>query len=288
MSDTTQIADLSQMNVVITGASTGIGLATAAALAKQKARLFLAGRNAQKHAQAIAKLTSSTGNASIEFIEVDFADLATVKPAAQNFLAKNLPLHVLINNAGLAAAHSLSKQGFELTFAVNHLAPFLFTQLLKPTLDNAKQARVVNVASRASEGINSFSLEHVREVARSRGSLKEYAHSKLANVLFTVEAGRRWAPDGIHSYALHPGVIASDIWRMFPWPLRPLITAFMKSTEQGAIASVRCATDPALAEHNGRYYGEDGNERRANPLSSDRALAELLWTKSDEWVRPFA
>ncbi len=279
--------DLIGKNVFITGANTGIGLATATALASRGAQIFFAGRSAEKNNQAIDTVKQSTGNTELHFLPLDYADLATVKPCAEAFLKRDIPLHVLINNAGLAGATTLSKQGFEMTFAVNHLGPFLLTQLLKPGLERGAPSRVVNVASRASERIDSFSLDFISQPARSRVGLKEYAHSKLANVLFTVESARRWDDTHTHFYALHPGVIASDIWRGLPWPVRTVVKWFMKTPEQGATSSLHCATSREVAAHNGRYYDEYGRERRANPLSQDVALAKTLWEKSEALVAPF-
>ena len=114
---------------------------------------------------------------------------------------------------------------------------------------------------------------------RSWTGWPEYQASKLANVLFTRELARRWGPEKVHTYAVHPGVIASDIWRTVPWPLRPLMTRGMRTVEEGAVASLHCASAPEVAGHTGRYYGEDGAERPCSPLAEDprarrRAVAQ--------------
>ncbi|MEW6432012.1 MAG: SDR family oxidoreductase [Myxococcota bacterium] len=274
--------------VLITGANTGIGRATAHALAAAGARVFFAGRSEEKTRPVVHTIARATGNQDLHFLALDLEDLDSVKRAAETFLARNEPLHVLINNAGLARATGVTKQGFERTFGVNHLGHFLLTLLLKPALEAGAPARVVVVASRAHErfhGTLDFSV--LRQPTRHYTGWPEYQVSKLANVLFAKELARRWDAAKVHSYSLHPGVIASDIWRSVPWPLRPLVRSFMRTPEEGARASVHCASAPEVADHNGRYYDEDGRERRNSPQADDPALARTLWEKSVEWVRPW-
>lgn len=274
--------------VLITGANTGIGRATAHALAAAGARVFFAGRSEEKTRPVMDTIAQATGNQDLHFLALDLEDLDSVKRAAETFLARNEPLHVLVNNAGLARAKGVTKQGFERTFGVNHLGHFLFTLLLKPALEAGAPARVVVVASRAHErfhGTLDFSV--LQQPTRHYTGWPEYQVSKLANVLFAKELARRWDAAKVHSYSLHPGVIASDIWRSVPWPLRPLVRSFMRTPEEGARASIHCASAPEVADHNGRYYDEDGRERRNSPQADDPALASTLWEKSVEWVRPW-
>ena len=111
----------------------------------------------------------------------------------------------------------------------------------------------------------------------------EYEVSKLANVLFVKELARRIGPSGVHSYALHPGVVASDAWRRIPWPFRPLIKLFMITEEEGAATTLHCATSPEVADHDGRYYDEC-KEKKPNAVADDADLARTLWEKSAEWT----
>ena len=278
--------DLSGQNIIITGANTGIGKCTAEALARRGARVIFAGRSAAKTQPVIDQLKKDTGNDQLEFLELDLGSLASVKKAADSFLARKLPLHVLINNAGLAGLSGLTVDGYQITFGTNHLGPYLFTRLLHPALKSAGTSRVVNVASRAHERCAGIDFEVLQKPETSMKGLTEYGVSKLANVLFSKELGKRWAADGIHTYSLHPGVIASDIWRNVPWPLR-LMTKFMKTTEEGAVASIQCAVGKETANETGLYYGEDGRVRRQNRLVDDPALLEKLWSWSETQVRAY-
>lgn len=274
--------------VLITGANTGIGRATAHALAAAGARLFFAGRSEAKTRPVIDAIAQATKNDDLHFIALDLEDLDSVKRGAAEFLARKEPLHVLINNAGLARAKGVTRQGFERTFGVNHLGHFLLTLLLQPALEAGAPSRVVVVASRAHERFRgTMDFDAFKQPTRHFTGWPEYQVSKLANVLFAKELARRWDATKVHTYSLHPGVIASDIWRTVPWPLRPLVRSFMRTPEEGARASIHCASAPEVAEHNGRYYDEDGRERRSSALAEDPALAKALWEKSVEWVRPW-
>jgi NAD(P)-dependent dehydrogenase (short-subunit alcohol dehydrogenase family) len=170
-----------------------------------------------------------------------------------------------------------------MTFGVNHLGPFLFTMLLLPRLKAAAPARVVNVASTAHYQAKTIDFGRLQSPTRSITGLDEYQVSKLGNVLFTRELAKRLEGTGVTTYAVHPGVIASDIWRRIPWPVRPVVLKFMKTTEEGAQTSLWCATAPELATHTGKYY-DDRKEKRASKVALDDALATQLWSKSAEWA----
>jgi retinol dehydrogenase 12 len=284
---------LANKTILITGANTGIGKATAQALAQlggtdvsASPRIFIAARSIEKTRPVIDEIILASGNSKIEFLHLELDDLNSVAACAHTFGAMKLPLDILINNAGLARATGVTKQGFESTFGVNHLGHFLLTLLLKNALWAAPEARVVTVASAAHARCNGIVFDKLREPRSSLTGWPEYSVSKLANVLFSKELARRW-DERVHTYAVHPGVIASDIWRMLPWPIRPLVTATMRSVEEGAHASVHCATSPAVAHQSGLYYGELGDEKRSSKLSCDEALAAQLWNKSLEWVSPW-
>ena len=154
---------------------------------------------------------------------------------------------MLVNNAGVAGRRGLTKQGFELMFGVNHLGHFLLTELLLERLTSSGPARVVTVASDAHYSARGIDWDALRRPARGITGLGEYAVSKLCNVLFSQELARRTEGTGVHAYALHPGVVASDIWRRVPWPVRPLVTRRMLTVDQGAQTSLYCATSPSVA-----------------------------------------
>jgi retinol dehydrogenase-12 len=274
--------DLTARTILITGANTGIGRATALQLAGRGAQLVLAGRSRARTQPVLDEIAQHTGQRQIPFLELDLANLASVRACAAAFLALDRPLHALINNAGLAGQRGLTDSGFERAFGVNHVGPFLLTALLTPRLRESAPARIVVVASQAHVGAHGIDWDAVRRPTRTRTGFAEYGVSKLANVLHAAELGRRLDGSGVTSYSLHPGVIASDIWRQVPAPIRWLMTRRMGSPEQGAATSVWCATDPGLAGQTGGYYD---NRRPATPGPAvTPALAAELWARSESWT----
>ncbi len=276
--------DLSGRIIVITGANTGIGRATAVALGRRGARLVLACRSEDKTRPVMDEIKAAGGEA--DFLALDLASLADVRRAAAELLARNHPIHVLINNAGLAGLRGRTKDGFEMAFGVNHVGHFLFTQLLLDRIRDSAPARIVTVASAshyaAKQGID---WAAVRRPTASLTGLHEYEVSKLANVLFSAELSRRLAAGGarVTTYSLHPGAIASDVWRNVPWPIRPLIRLFLKTNEQGAQTTIHCAASPEAAAETGLYY-HDCKPRRPSRLAQDPDLAADLWRRSEEYV----
>jgi len=274
--------ELSGRTFLITGANTGIGLATATGLAGRGGRVFVACRSAEKGRAAVAGISAGTGNDALAFLPLDLSDLTSVRACADEFLARGEPLHVLINNAGVGGARGLTQDGFELTFGINHLGHFALTAALLGCLAASAPARVVTVSSDAHYQAPGIDFDAVRQPTVSRTGFREYAVSKLGNVLFSQELARRAGERGITTYALHPGVVASDIWRRIPWPIRPLMKLRMLSTEQGAATSLYCATAPELAGVSGRFY-EDCRERSPSAVATPE-LARALWEHSEAWT----
>ena len=279
----TQNTSLSGRVALITGANTGIGLVTARELAARGAQVFIACRSAERAAPALASIRNASGNNQVEALSLDLGDLASVRQCAQAFLARGLPLHLLINNAGLAGARGLTTSGFEMAFGVNHVGHFSLTQLLLPRLRSAAPARIVTVASRAHTRARGIDFATVRQPTKARTGLPEYGVSKLANVLFSAELGRRLAGSGVATYALHPGVVASDVWRSVPWPFRSLMKLTMISTEEGAATTLHCATSADVASETGLYY-DKCRVKAPSAAGSDAALAAELWRRSEAWV----
>jgi retinol dehydrogenase 12 len=275
------VGDLSGRTFLVTGGNTGIGLATATALAGRGGRVHLACRSREKGAEAVAGLVSAHGAGAARYLHLDLAELASVRACAQEFLSLGEPLHVLVNSAGVAGRQGLTADGFELLFGVNHLGHFALTTALLDCLV-AGQARVVNVSSDAHYAARGISFDALRRRTRHITAMPEYSVSKLCNVLFSQELARRLEGTGVTSYALHPGVVASDIWRRVPWPVRPLVTRRMLTTEQGARTSLYCATSPDVAAVSGRYY-ESCAERQPSAVATPE-LAERLWRYSEEWA----
>jgi retinol dehydrogenase 12 len=274
--------DLAGRTFMVTGGNTGIGRATAAGLASRGGRVYLACRSPDKGRAAVADIVAATGRDAVAFLPLDLASLASVRQCAERFLALGEPLHVLINNAGMAGRRGVTSDGFELAFGVNHLGHFALTAALLDRLAASAPARVVTVASDAHYQATGVDFAAVRRPTASITGTPEYAVSKLCNVLFSAELARRTAGRGITTYALHPGVVASDIWRRVPWPVRPLIKLRMLSPEQGAATSLHCATSGPVAAASGRYY-ENSRERQPSSVATPD-LARALWEHSQAWV----
>ena len=268
----------------MTGGNTGIGRATVTGLAERDGRVFVASRSRAKGEAAVAEIRASTGNQAVFFLPLDLADLDSVRECAAAFLARGEPLHGLVNNAGVAGRRGLTRQGFELMFGVNHLGHFALTDALLGCLADSAPSRVVTVSSDAHYSAPGIDFSALRRPARGITGLPEYAVSKLANVLFSAELGRRTAGTGVTTYALHPGVVASDIWRRVPWPVRPLITRRMLSVTEGARTSLYCATSdaPEVAAASGQFY--DRCAPRAASGVATPELARVLWERSQAWI----
>jgi NAD(P)-dependent dehydrogenase (short-subunit alcohol dehydrogenase family) len=273
--------DLSGRVVVITGANTGIGRATAEALARRGARVWLACRSEEKTRPVLEAIRAGGGDA--RFLALDLADLASVRRAAEVFLASGDALTVLLNNAGLGGHQGVTKDGFEIQFGTNHLGHFLLTALLMPRLEASAPARIVNVSSRGHFRAKGIDFDAIRRPTATLTGRPEYSTSKLANVLFTKELARRLDASKITAYAVHPGVVASEAWRRIPQPFRWLVTLPMVSNEEGAETSIFCATAPEVANETGLYY-DRCRAKTPNPVAEDAALARRLWEESERCV----
>lgn len=277
------MGELSGRTVLVTGANTGIGRVTAIELARRGARVHLACRSEEKARPVVEEIRAIAGPAAAEILPLDLASLESVRTAAARFLDRGEPLHVLVCNAGVGGQRGATREGFEIHFGVNHLGHFLFVDRLLPRLRESAPARVVVVSSRAHYRARRIDFDALRRPTKSLTGFPEYAVSKLCNVLFARALARRLEGSGVTTYALHPGVIASDIWRRVPSPFRSLLTAFMTPVEEGARTTVWCATAPELATATGRYY-DDCREKRPSALARDDALAERLWERSAQWA----
>ncbi len=276
------------LNVLLTGGNTGIGRATAVALVGAGHRVWIASRSESKTIPVIedirARYASASAGGRVEFLALDLADFVSVRSCARQFLALGEPLHVLLANAGLAGQRGLTAQGFELAFGTNHLGHFLLTMLLLPALEAAAPSRVVVVSSKAHYDAKAIDWSALREPTRTVTGIPEYGVSKLCNVLFARELARRTADKRIWTGSLHPGVVASDIWRKVPWPIRPLMKRRMITNEQGAETSVYCASSAEVEGKRGRYWDRCA-EKQSSALALDDALASELWQKSELWTR---
>ena len=275
--------NLSGRTAIVTGANSGIGKVTARELAARGMQVFITCRTQAKGEPVVDEIIQSTGNSQVACLAMELGDFESVRACAKEFIAQDRPLHLLVNNAGLGVQNGYTPSGFELAFGVNHLGPFLFTTLLLDRIIQSAPARIVNVASVGHYSAKEINFEAVcRETASTYGS-NEYYVSKLANVLFSAELGRRLEGTGVNTYALHPGVVATNVWRRFPRPLTAIAKLFMKSEEDGAETTLYCATSAEVAGQTGLYY-DSCTVKNASKLAQDETLAKKLWRRSEEWV----
>jgi len=271
--------------VLITGGTSGIGLESAAVLATMGARLIIVGRDAGRIEQALVTVKARSGVRAAAYL-CDFASLKAVNRLADEVLRDVPRLDVLLNNAGqVFARRTITVDGHEATFAVNHLAPFLLTQRLLPLLVASTPARIITVASgRHFKGTMDFD-----DLGFERGYqiLRAYGRSKLANVLFASEQARRLDGTGVTSNSVHPGRVATNIWAGAPAWTKPLIRYWLSRTfinvEAGAAPIIALASRPELAGVTGQYF--DRHEA-ATPsrLAQDQTLAGRLWHESEVLV----
>ncbi len=275
--------ELAGKNFIVTGGNSGIGMVAARDLAQRGGRVIIASRSADKTMPVIDDIKRATGNDRVEFAKLDLSDLDSVRACSEALLAKGITFDVLINNAGFASglrgARGLTKQGFELTFGTNHLGHYLLTRQLLDRITG----RVVNVASGSHYQTRTWDWERLRKPTASFAGLGDYAVSKLANVLFTAELAKRWSGK---TYSLHPGTVATNVWRGQPRPMQWVMKKALRmiTPEEGAVAMLKCATDPALANETGQYYNQRGERRTPSKLARDEDLARELWVRSAEWV----
>lgn len=268
---------------LVTGSNTGIGEITARELARAGARVYLACRSTKKATEAMARIRTEVPDADLHFLEIDLGSFESIRRAAAEYREREDSLHMLINNAGLAGPKGVTTDGFELTFGVNHLGHFLLTLLLVDRVIESAPARIINVSSKGHYKAEGIDWQAQTEPTKSATGFSEYTVSKLANVLFTRELDRRLEGTGVSVYALHPGVVASDIWRKVPWPVRTVMKMFMISPEDGAQTTLHCATDPDAFEQSGLYWDEC-KPKKASKLALDDELAADLWRRSVEWT----
>jgi retinol dehydrogenase-12 len=268
---------------LVTGATSGIGLVTAQALAQQGATVVLVGRNPERTTAIVSRIQQETGNPHVAYLIADLSAQAQVRQLAGEFQRRFARLDVLLNNAGaFIARRSLSVDGIEMTLALNHLAYFLLTHLLLDTLKATPAARIVNVSSDAHRKAQ-FDFADPQGAHRYRG-WRAYCQSKLANLLFTYELARRLAGTGITANAVHPGFVATG----FGHNNRGLVALgvwlaqFTALTpEQGAETLIYLATSPEVAGVTGMYFVKK-HSVESSAASYDQAAAQRLWQLSAE------
>ncbi|MDB5985143.1 MAG: family oxidoreductase [Nevskia sp.] len=270
---------------VITGASSGLGQATATALARQGWRVIVVVRKHTRGEAARDEIRAAAGvGARVDLVPCDLSSLAQVRRAARAITTLTDRVHVLVNNAGgLADGYHLTEDGFESTFAANHLGHFLLTQLLMPLLERAAPARIVNVSSVAHSFVKDMRWDDL-QMQRGFIVLRAYGQAKLANILHVRELARRLPPQRVTANAAHPGAVHSRFGTHGSGWMRAIdrVTRhFMLSPERGADTIVWLATDPALAGRSGGYYAQ---RRLLQPTAAARSdeNAQRLWKVSEQ------
>jgi NAD(P)-dependent dehydrogenase (short-subunit alcohol dehydrogenase family) len=275
--------------VVVTGGNSGIGLETASALAGMGARVFVTARNADRGRTAVAQIAERTEGAEAQLVVFDLADLSSVRRGAAEILEQAPRVDVLLNNAGLVLTErQVTVDGFEATFATNHLGPFLLTNLLLDRVVSSAPARIVNVASTAHNSARKgIPFDDLQSVRHYRG-MRVYGQSKLANILFTLELARRLEGTGVTANSLHPGTVRTgygadgDAHGFLSFGLK-IAKPFFLSPEKGARTSVYLASSPEVDGVSGQYFVKC-RSRTPRKWARDPEAARHLWQVSEELV----
>lgn len=284
------MADMQGKTVVVTGGNSGIGLETAEALAGMGARVIVTARNADKGRAAVAGIVQRLGgHAQVQLVVFDLSDLASVRRGADEILEQAPRLDVLVNNAGvvLSERHE-TVDGFEATFATNHLGPFLLTNLLLDRIRESTPSRIVNVASTAhNTARKGIPFDDLQSTKHYRG-MRVYGESKLANILFTLELARRLAGTGVTANALHPGTVRTgygadgDARGFLAFGIK-IAKPFFLSAAKGARTSIYLASSPAVEGVTGQYF-DKCKPAKSRRWAQDAEAAQRLWQVSEELV----
>jgi NAD(P)-dependent dehydrogenase (short-subunit alcohol dehydrogenase family) len=272
---------------LITGGTNGIGKSTAQELARLGATVVIVGRNAQKTAQVAEEIRAASGNKNVDTLLADLSSQRDVRRIAGEFKNSYPHLHVLLNNAGgTFLTRQLSVDGIEMTFALNHLAYFLLTNLLLDTIKASAPARIINVSSDAHSG-GKIDFDNLQG-ERSFSSFGPYGNSKLANILFTTELAHRLEGTGVTVNALHPGLVNTGFGKNNPGLLMKIMGAIIpliaRSPEKGAQTSIYLASSPEVQTITGKYF-VDRKVTQPAPQAADRNVARKLWDISADMVQ---
>jgi len=279
-------ANLEGRTCLVTGASSGIGEETAAGLARCGARVILVARDRERGEASAARVKAKTGNAAVELLLADLASQAEIRRLAGQVLERCPALHVLVNNAAVVnLSRETTVDGYEMTFAVNHLAYFLLTRLLLDRLVESSPARIVNVASTGHK-YGQLDFDDLQS-ERSYSCMRAYGTSKLANVLFTYELARRLEGTGVTANCLHPGAVSTRLGTnngRLGRIVVPLLRPFFLTAEEGARTSIYLAASDEVENVSGKYFVKC-RLKESSPESHDEALARRLWQASSQLTR---
>ncbi|HSE38458.1 MAG TPA: SDR family oxidoreductase [Blastocatellia bacterium] len=265
---------------IVTGANTGIGKETALGLASLGATVVMACRDRERAEAAQREIKQKSGSQRVELMLCDFSSQNSIRQFAQSFKQQHERLDVLVNNAGVVLrVRSMTEDGLESTFAINHLGYFLATNLLLDVLKKSAPSRIVNVSSTAHKfgklDINGW------PTGRDYSAFGAYANSKLANVLFTYELARRLKGTGVTVNCLHPGGVGTNLYRGLPKFLQALIKLVTISPERGARTSIFLATSPQVEGVTGKYFVRS-RQQESSEASRNEEAARILWEVSAE------
>jgi NAD(P)-dependent dehydrogenase (short-subunit alcohol dehydrogenase family) len=279
--------------VVITGGNSGIGKAAAVDLARAGARVVITARSQERGTAAMADIVAASGSEHVELSVFDLADLSSVRAGAADLLERCPQIDVLLNNAGLILTQrTLSADGYEATFAINHLGPFLLTELLRERLIESAPSRIVNVASTAHAFARRGMAFEDLMAERSYKQMEVYGRSKLANILFTTELADRLAGTGVTANSLHPGSVATgyardgDTTGFMAWGIK-VFAPFSLTPEQGGRTSVYLCSSPEVDGVTGTYFAKC-KPKTPSANARDRAAATRLWEVSEQLVEQAA
>ncbi|CAK4687820.1 hypothetical protein LEN26_009670 [Aphanomyces euteiches] len=289
--DFSDIPALNGKVAIVTGASSGIGLVTARELAKKHCHVILACRSKTKTEPVIKTIQEAAPEANVEFMELDLMSLKSVQAFTDAFKARGLPLHLLINNAGIAMVpFALTKDGIELQFGTNHIAHMALTLRLLPILETSAPSRIVNVSSmsHAWASADGFDWDKINN-PETYSTWRAYGLSKLANVLFTRELSRRLHARGIQNVyvnALHPGSVYTGIAEGYNFIVRFFAKLVLSSADNGAKTQLYVATHQDIVTNNwhGQYFVPIAELSETHALGQDTDLASRLWDLSLEFI----
>jgi len=270
---------------LITGANTGLGKAIAVALAERGMEVVMACRSRDRGESAREEIVRQTGNRSVDLLILDLASLDSIRQFVVEFCARYDRLDLLVNNAGISlTSRRTSADGYEMVFAVNHLGPFLLTNLLLELLKRSAPARIVNVSSSVHKNAK-FDPEDLQKEHNWEGR-DAYACSKYLNVLFTYELSRRLGNAGVTANCFNPGLVRTEFFRDYhpvPFMLRLVLRLIGRTPEEGARTAVYLATDSRFDQTSGRYY-QNKKEIESAPGTYDPDLAARIWDYSSSLV----
>ncbi|KAJ8395554.1 hypothetical protein AAFF_G00030350 [Aldrovandia affinis] len=269
--------ELKGKTAIVTGANTGIGKCVALDFARRGARVILACRNEARGSAAMLEIRQRSGNRDVHLRLVDTSSLASVREFAEGILREETQLHILVNNAGASGLkREITPDQLEVSFATNHVGPFLLTTLLLDLMKRSAPARIVNVSSTNHwRGKVDFSHFRGNNLTYTMDSI--YNHTKLHNVICTNELARRLQGTGVTANSLHPGVVMTEVMRHYSWLIRFLFNLvgifFFKSPEEGAVSTIYCAVSEEAEGITGKYFDSDCSLVLPAPLARDPALA---------------